>query len=107
MALTRRRTIRIMVGVVLVGELVKHLLSSEYGPYDRLLELGVFFLILWEIVNPIAIFRHARRRKRLRKVEMVVRDFIASGEDVKRRAPLTFTPEWATSVDVWVREVGS
>ena len=40
----------------------RHLMSSEYGPFDRFVELGVLLLIAYEVFVPM-IQRGRQRRK--------------------------------------------
>jgi hypothetical protein len=46
--MTRRRAVAYLL---MLGVIAKHLLSHEYGPWDRLIELGVFGLILYEVIG--------------------------------------------------------
>ena len=39
---------RIIAYLVMFGAILHHLMSGEYGPFDRLLEIGVFLLIAYD-----------------------------------------------------------
>lgn len=99
---------RIAAYTVMFGVLLKHLFSNEYGPFDRVLEIGVFLLILYEIVSPHTLIRRAIRRKRLRKVESSLRGSMTDGEAIRNRVPAwngSYDAEWIKSADSWSAEV--
>lgn len=81
-----RQRFHLIVRFVLMGELLKHLLSNEYGPFDRFLEIGVFLLILYEIVSPHALIHRAARKRKLHKIETILRRFISDGETMRVKA---------------------
>jgi hypothetical protein len=65
--MTRRRAVAYLL---MLGAITKHLLSHEYGPWDRLIELGVFGLILYEVI--VGIVRHRREKKRKTRLAFIV-----------------------------------
>jgi hypothetical protein len=65
--MTRRRAVAYLL---MLGVIAKHLLSHEYGPWDRLIELGVFALILYEVIASIV--RHRREKKRKARLAFIV-----------------------------------
>lgn len=54
----------------MLGAISKHLLSHEYGPWDRFLEFGVFALILYEVI--VGIVRHRSEKKRKARLAFIV-----------------------------------
>lgn len=107
--MTHRRTIRFWAAALLMGEIIKHLLSNEYGPFDRLLEIGVFLLILYEIISPYTLIRRRIRRKRLCKIEGDLRGFITDGEAIRINASdwrqKTYDHRLKESAEEWTARV--
>ena len=96
-----------MAYLLMVGAVLKHLITGEYGPLDRILEFLVFALILYEVINGI---RHHRRNDKRQKFLNEQRDFIAgfipAGEELKVSLPgmsgtPALTPEHRREAEAW------
>lgn len=91
----------------MLSSIARHLMSSEYGPFDRLLELGVFALIAYEVV--VGIVRHRRAAKRQRELDDVVRtlsDFIFKGQCLQQNVPDPNHTDWAVQ-EPWLKSVAA
>jgi DNA-binding MarR family transcriptional regulator len=73
--------------------ILKHILSHEYGPLDRLLELLVLVAILYEVISNTVRHRRENFHKRQEKLvlETLLRDlhYPHSLEDISRSTGLT------------------
>ena len=112
--MTRRRGIAYLL---MLGIIVKHLLSREYGPIDRLVELGVFVLIAYEvIINAIRHRREFKHKKRIRVIVKEISKLIDEGRDLQAVVPYALCTslagesgqdlnQWVTSITAWRRKV--
>ena len=84
--------------------IIKHLLSYEYGPYDRLLEFLVLALIAYEVMGNIW---HGRRL-RLRFASIF--RLIHNGQELAHSVPIHPVADqagidaWKKKLDVWMQE---
>ena len=88
--------------------IAKHLLSDSYGPWDRLLELGVFLFIAYEVIVGIVRHRRAtRRQKELKQIVTSLSQFMDDGLGLQRSVPDTAKEEsgvllsWMMNTNVW------
>jgi hypothetical protein len=98
---------RLLICLLLMGTILHHLFSNEYGPLDRFLEIGVFFLILYEIVSPHTLIRRAIRRKRIRRIQANLRVLFTAGETIRQKVPNWLAspePEWMEAAQKWIVE---
>jgi hypothetical protein len=56
--------------LVMLVLIAKHLLADSYGPWDRLLEIGVFLFIAYEVIAGTV--RHRRTTRRQRELKQIV-----------------------------------
>jgi hypothetical protein len=86
--MTRRRGVAY---ILMLGAIAKHFLSSEYGPWDRLIELGVFVLIAYEVI--VGIVRHRKEKKRQARLAAISSKLCAlmdEGQKIREAA----VPQW-------------
>ena len=88
--------------------IARHLLSNEYGPFDRFVELGVFLFVGYEVVMGIS-HRHQAtiRGKRIAERVAAMRDLMSKGQDLLLCSPPSGDPrvaEWAQAVSNWNEE---
>src|SRR6266480_2824921 len=98
--MSRRRG---LIYVVLVGMIIKHLLSNEYGPWDRVVEFGVFALILYEVI--VGIVRHRRKTKRQKHLAGIVAElarFMDNGQQLQRQVPTYFASSRPQESYQWI-----
>ena len=102
----------------MAGLILKHLLSNEYGPFDRFVELGVFALIAYEVV--VGIVRHRKTAKRQKELDEIVKtlsEFMKRGQQLERTIPEpghdrminALSPTiagWTNAVKAWSKETG-
>src|SRR5579863_1680120 len=68
--------------------IARHLWSTEYGPFDRLLEMGVFLLIAYEVV--VNVVRHRKDHKREKHLSAIVRsltELMDKGQQLRWKIP--------------------
>ena len=53
---------RKVAAIVMLTVITRHLLSNEYGPFDRFVELGVLIFVAYEVI--VGVIRHCRAAKR-------------------------------------------
>ena len=83
--------------------IAKHLLSDSYGPLDRLLELGVFLFIAYEVIVGIVRHRRAtRRQKELKQIVTSLSQFMDDGLGLQRSVPDTAKEESGV-LNLWMR----
>ena len=107
--LTRKRKVAYFLMVYLI---IKHLLSHEYGLFDRLIELGVFALIAYEIIVSGWRYRQERKRKKvLGGIRKVLFNLHSRGLRILWSAPRVYVvndPQivtaWENSVREWIRD---
>jgi hypothetical protein len=101
----------------------RHLLSGEYGPFDRVVELGVFILIAYEVV--VGFTRHRKAAKRQREMDgrvSRVYDFVARGQMLQHAVPAdglvipgtpqavptqTAAMQWRTDAQSWIMDTNA
>ena len=93
----------------MLSMIVKHLLSNEYGPWDRIIEFGVFGLILYEVI--VNFVRHRRKTKRQKHLAGIVAElarFMDKGQQLQRQVPAYFASsrpqesyKWIIAVNEW------
>lgn len=96
----------------IVGRFLKHLMSNDYGPADRVLEALVFLLILWEVVAGIVRSQKEKKRKRFVEAKRrAIYEFAKRGEALQVSMPLGPTEavkqdqeKWVNEVDTWSSE---
>jgi hypothetical protein len=89
------------------------LLSNEYGPFDRLVELGVFLLILYEVGVNVRNHRRDKKRKALLDARVAeLKEFAEKGKVISQSVPTPFTTnrdfvtvDWILQVNKWNDEV--
>jgi hypothetical protein len=87
--------------------ILRHLLSHEYSPFDRFIELGVFVLIAYEVW---VTFSH-RQKIKSRLGAMLV--LMQKGEVVEAAVPragnldVSAISTWNESVNAWVTETSN
>jgi hypothetical protein len=100
-----------MAYLLMLGAILKHLVTGEYGPLDRLLEFLVFVLILYEVGSGIVRHHRAKKRQRLLNEQ---REFLArlirAGEQLKESLPgmsgaQMFTAEYHREAEAWRRKI--
>lgn len=86
----------------------KHLLGDSYGPWDRLLELGVFLFVGYEVIIGVVRHRRAtRRQKELRQIVTSLSQFMDEGLGLQRSVPDTAKEQtrvlelWMTNTKAW------
>jgi hypothetical protein len=88
---------------------VRHLLSNEYGPLDRLIELGVFLLIFVEVVVGLGSYLKRRNRKKfLEGRREWLSQLVAEGEKLRHDTPPE--AEWSTgdpALYKWIEQLDS
>lgn len=102
------RTRRIgFAGLIMLGTIIKHLLSSEYTPLDRLIEFGVFVFIAYEVFVGIRDRRKAKKRRALVEARSeAIRRALAEGHELRSNAPrlgagAMKAGEWINLVNEW------
>ena len=90
--------------IFMLGLIAKLLLLSEYGPFDRLLEMGVVALILYEVIAGIS---HRRKENQKQDRLMKLTTLWLDGTSLSRRQPLPNSTEevktqFCKSVEVWI-----
>jgi len=100
----------------MLGSPLLHLFSKEYGPFDRLLEIGVFLLILYEVVSSIRLRRSDQsRRTLLGQRAMEISRLTTKGLRLKAEVPdpaqhqQDYRPvlAWEDAVRSWAQETNS
>ena len=103
--MSRGRMIAYLVMLVLIA---KHLLADSYGPWDRLLEIGVFLFIAYEVI--VGTVRHRRTTRRQGKLKQIVTSLsqlMNTGRKLQRSVPDTAKEEsgvlslWMTNTNTW------
>jgi hypothetical protein len=94
----------------MLGEIIKHFFSNEYGPVDRLLELCVLLLIAYEV--GIGIKRHRqekRERKRLNGIVTALTSLMQDGQAIQVSLGRQVEQQgaWAITVTKWSDRVGA
>ena len=89
--------------VIMLGVIVKHLLSHEYGPLDRFLELSVLILIAYEVVMGV---RHRHQIKRRNTIVNRLFAFMEKGQQLQAAIPNpAVLPDavgsWLEQVEIW------
>lgn len=91
--------------------IAKHLMFDSYGPLDRLLEIGVFLLIAYEVI--VGFVRHrseANRQKRVGAILATLAGFMERGQELQENVPVPWKAsdrdrsEWITSVKKWTAD---
>lgn len=89
----------------MICAIVRHLLSNEYGPFDRLLEFAVLAFIAYEVVTSVWHKRKIRRRSK------EIFQLFSKGQALQYAAPPAGTMDeaivaaWVESVKAWIMEV--
>ena len=87
----RGRRIAYLVMLVLIA---KHLLADSYGPWDRLLEIGVFLFIAYEVIaGTVRHRRTTRRQGELKQIVTSLSQFMNTGRKLQRSVPDTAKEE--------------
>jgi hypothetical protein len=85
--------------------ITRYLMSSEYGPFDRLVELGVFLFVGYEVVIETLHRRKARIRGNLIAQRVsAMRTAMAAGQELMLSTPGSGdarVTEWANAVQNW------
>lgn len=103
--MTRRRGAAYILMLCII---VRHLLSNEYGPFDRFVELGVFLFVGYEVV--IGIWHRHQGKKRSKLIAQRVaamRDAMSKGQNLVLCVPTSGEPtvsDWAQAVSNWTEE---
>lgn len=99
--------------MALIALIIKHLLSSEYGPFDRFLEIGICLFVGYEVIVTFLDRREKRRRKKLvNSRSEAIRTLISKGHQLLVSAPhspvsalIPQAAAWIDLVHAWNREV--
>jgi hypothetical protein len=95
-------------GLLMLPSVAKYLMSGEYGPFDRFVELGVFLLVGYEVVMGMRHHRKARSRERcVTQRVAALREAWSKGQELLLSVPGSGAPrvaEWATAVSEWNEE---
>jgi hypothetical protein len=84
---------------------------SEYGLFDRLLELGVLGFVAYEVI--VNARRHHEAKNQQREQDRVIRilcEFLAKGQALRHTAPVAFAAKndfietWNGAVDSWIMD---
>lgn len=95
----RRRPIRLLIlAIIMLQFICRHLISGEYGPFDRIVELLVLVLIAWEVVI-VPLYRKRVVRRKSREILA----FITAGESLQNTIPRGGSSD--DEVNVWVDKV--
>jgi hypothetical protein len=94
--------------ILMLCTIARHLMSNEYGPFDRLVELGVFLFVGYEVVMGIWYRRKAKIRGGLVAQRVAaMRDAMSRGQELQLCTPASGNPnvdEWAQAVSNWGEE---
>jgi len=99
---------RIVAYVVMIAIIANHLFADSYGVWDRLLEIGVFSLIAYEVW--VGFYRHrkeTRRQNKLNKILASLGQFMDTGQDLQKSVSDPRYTEfgvlnlWMMSVNAW------
>ena len=83
------------------------LISGEYGPFDRALEIGVFGLILYEVwIGIKSRWADRKRKKHLGQIRVVLSQALGRGDQLRQNAPdvqmeADYPWSWLKGVDLW------
>jgi len=97
--------------LIMLRPIVERFLSGSYGPLDRLLEIGVFVLIAYEVVVGICKrYKERKRRSYLDKMLAALSGFMKKGQQVRQSIPRPLSSQadeiqsWMASARVWSTE---
>ena len=103
--MSRARRIAIILMFCLI---VKHLLSNEYGVFDRVLEIIIAGVVLAEgIVGLITWLANRKRKRLLAQRTGVLRCAMSNGQELQRSIPASgdsHVADWAQAVNNWGKE---
>jgi hypothetical protein len=98
--------------LIMLYLIAKHLLSDSYGPWDRVLELGVFLFIAYEvIVNIVRHRRETHRKKKLKQIVTSLSRFMDEGRGLQGSVPdpaeeeLEVLQSWMLDTGAWGNKV--
>ena len=78
----------------MIGPIAK-IMSGEYGPFDRIVELGVFTLIAYEVGVGVVRHRWALKRQReLENITKILSDFMFKGQTLQQTVPDSAKAAW-------------
>src|SRR6266481_1178140 len=81
-------TARRVALIIMLTVIARHLLSGEYGPFDRIVELGVFALILYEVIYGIVRqFKDNNRKKFLTRHVEAMSHMLDKGQSIRKSVP--------------------
>jgi hypothetical protein len=81
--------IRKVAYLIMLGPIAKHLLSDLYGPLDRLLEIGVFLLIAYEVIVDVRRhYKETKRRKELDRIVTSLSKLMDKGQSLQESTPI-------------------
>ena len=93
------------MSLTMIGPISRYLMSGEYGPFDRVVELGVLGLIAYEVA--VGVVRHRKAVKRqgtLDKITQILSDFMFKGQALQQSVPDPQQTTWETQ-EPWMKEV--
>lgn len=68
--------------------IVKHLLANEYGPLDRILEIGIFLFVFAELLlTVVGLWKGRKRERRWRKRSDLIFASLTKGHELLLGAP--------------------
>ncbi len=114
--MTRGRKVAYLIMFCLVA---RHLLFDSYGPLDRLLEIGVFVLIAYEVTVGILTRRKEHKRRLfLAGILADLSNFMEKGQKVQQAIPRPISDpttdatwknitDWMDSVRTWNEETST
>jgi hypothetical protein len=105
-----------LAALLMMGLLLKHLLSNEYGPFDRFLEIGIFAFFAYEIAH--GLFTRRKAKKRATEVAARTDQMFAckvEGQKLWHTVPSVHSPQevnalyasirsWESSVQSWIMD---
>ena len=89
----------------MIGPISRYLMSGEYGPFDRVVELGVLALIGYEVA--VGVVRHRKAVKRQRELDNIVKsltDFMFKGQTLQQNVPDPQQTDWKAQ-ETWMKAV--
>jgi hypothetical protein len=101
---------RMALYLLITGAIIHHLLSTEYGPFDRFLEIGVLLLIAYEVVVGFLAHRKTKKRARLLNARRkAISALLEKGNALRHETPTNeeaaaervYPSAWMTAVNAW------
>jgi hypothetical protein len=104
---------RKVAAIVMLTVITRHLLSNEYGPFDRFVELGVLIFVAYEVI--VGVIRHCRAAKRQRHLDAIIKTLsklMSEGQELQGVTPNAQLLDYANKeaeirqqIEVWKKAI--